>query len=496
MIKLVDFVNNLKEYKLTAFMNNPQNKFNIQNFIRGTFGVGTAEGQKRVVVDHPENPNKVLKIGCTEDGIWDNASENAMYQTILRFHKTGTPFNSSGDVISNSDLALFPACETYNNDPFILVADKVYTAETLPEYQEWCKKDAQNLFSTKVLTDGYLWTAFLLSYRDPISGQYVLKNDLDRAMMILSSISIHSDIGFESPFNRGVIKDAGGTLRACILDLGSCLPIFNDEQRPKCYHCSDNSGRLVPISMSDVSVQNNITEIVGYKTFYGCSNPACSHSINTVINQYNTKQLIDPELLDVNVYNTFINDIKYKSSFYPDYIKLLYLDSGLANVPIGMDKPMFYQYLCQFIPNDLIVSDGAKFHTAYENYVFKTIASLINVSFVNLNNSQINPLASLILNEEQNIRLINGGALPYTTYKANIAAALQNYGITGENIICKISSITYLSMIINFFKSQGNQVNFYQYYEVQTPEIFVQSLPNYYQLYGNEIVELFNHLHV
>lgn len=494
MIKLNELVNNIKEYKLTAYMNDARNKYNIQSFINSAFGMGTSEGQKRVVVDHPEDPTKVLKIGCTEDGIWDNACENAMYQTLLRYHQTNTPFNSTGEVITTSDLSLFPGCCTYNNDPFILVADKVYTAETLPEYAEWKAKDAPNLYSTKVLTDGYLWTAFLLSYRDPITQNYILKADIERAMYILSAMSIHSDIGFESPFNKGVRKDASGTLRACILDLGSCLPIFNDAQRPNCYHCSDNSGKLIPISMSNIGNQHNITEVVSYRAIYGCTNPACSHAINTVINQYNSKRQVDPELLDVNVFNTFINDIRYKSAMYPDYIKLLYLDSGLANVPIGMDKNQFYQYLCQFIPQEIITSDNAKFHAAYENYVFKTIATLINVSFST--NAQMSPLANIILNEARNIQMINSGSLNYSTYKNNITQALAQYGITGQNIVCKISSITYLSCIINFFKSQNLPVNFYQYYEVNSPEAFVQLLPNYYQMYGNDLVNLFQHLHV
>lgn len=492
MLTTKNLINALKEYKFSAFLNNPANKGIIKGFLRDTLKLCTYEGQKRVVVDHPEDQSKVLKIGCTEDGIWDNAAENIMYNTIKRYHMNNIPIGQN-DFITQQDMLLFPETQLLENDPFILVSEKVYTSETLPEYKEWKETQGRNLYASNSFTDGYLWTAFLLHYKDPLTGRNILKEDLDRAFKILSNISIHSDLGYESPFNKGVRK-VGSTLRVVILDMGSCLPIIDNVQRPKCTACADNSGLLSYVSFVDLDPSKlDIIEISNLKGFYGCSNPSCQHNHAAVYNSFRQKGGIPNELLDVNVYNNFLMDIKFRPNLYPSYIKLFYLDSSLANIPIGLNKEDVYNYLLQVGLTKEELSEVGRFKVVYENHVFKTVATIINSSYVTT--GMQNNLYNYIFNPN-NPQAINSGALSFSNFKGNIANILASYNITGANIICKISAIMYLSIIINSFKQTNNSIEntFYAYYEINDVNVFLSTMAFYYQMYGNDIVDLFNNL--
>lgn len=492
-MNLQDLINGLKEFKISAFMNIPQNKYSIQNFIKSTFKVMTYEGQKRVVINNPQDPNSVIKIGCSEDGIWDNACEYIMYHSLYNMYQNRTPINGNGDLLTEEDILLFPKCELIGEDPFLLKAERIETPDTLEEYKVWKKEVASLKYHGMSYSDAFLWTEFLLTYQDPVSKQTVLKNDFDKGFKILNAVSIHSDLGYESPLNKGV-RRVNGVLRGVFLDLGSCLPIVNNEQRPKCPACGATMGGTLHYHHVPVidfnAIEKGVTGLVEHKGFYVCNQPSCVNYGTYVLQNYQHVCYVPIELMDLNVFNNFINDIRFNPKKYPSYVTLFYFYTHLVNAPIGMDKTTYYQWLQQNVEQQYL-SNNVAFNVSYENYVFKTIASIVNTAYVsNVNN----PLASIIFNPNNKIQITNG-QLTYSVYKNNIKQALAMFGITGENITCKISAITYLSQLVDGLKEAGNNLTFYSLYDLDQNN-FVASLNIYQNVYGQDLLNLHNNLHL
>ena len=69
------------------------------------------------------------------------------------------------------------------------------------------------------------------------------------------------------------------------------------------------------------------------------------------------------------------------------------------------------------------------------------------------------------------------------------------FGITGENITCKISAITYLSQLVDGLKEAGNNLTFYSLYDLDQNN-FVASLNIYQNVYGQDLLNLHNNLHL
>lgn len=489
----------LKEFKILSFMNNPQNKYIIQNFIKSNFSLATAEGQKRIVINDPQDNTKVIKIGCSEDGIWDNSCEYIMYQTIFNLCKSQSIINTmTQDRITESDLLLFPNCELVEGDPFLLRAEKIETPETLTEFHEWKNTTAKLKYPGASMTDAYLWNEFLLTYVDPISKQPILKNDFDRGFAILNSISIHSDLGYESPFNKGV-RRVNGTLRGVFLDLGSCLPIIDMNQRPICPACGQTHGGILSyyhIGINDLNqLKDGIIEASTIKSFYTCSNPSCTNNSKFVVSSYLETQLLPPELYDTNVFNDFINQIRFNPSKYTSYVTLFYTYAHLVSAPIGMDKAQFYTYISNFIPKDYL-NNNVSFNISYENYVFKTIASLFNTCFIT-QNQNFNPLTAILNNSEISYQIVRG-QLNFNTYKNSLQRALAQYNITGSHIVCKISAITYLSKLVEGLhtNSSNSDITFYRLYELDNNS-FINTMQMFIQMYGQQdVINLFNFLHL
>lgn len=499
MLNLKNLVNGLKEYKVSAFMNIPQNKYSIQTYLKNSFNMMTYEGQKRVVIVNPDDPKTVIKIGCSEDGIWDNACEYIMTSTLNSLANNRTPIGPEGYIITPDDLNLFIRTELVNNDPFLLKAERVETPDSLEEFKQWKDTVAKIKYSGRMVNDSLLWTEFLLTYQDPITKQCILKNDFDKGFKILNQISIHSDLGYESPLNKGV-KRINGTLRGVFLDLGSCLPIINDNQRPRCpkcgqMHLNTTTGLLnyYHVEVSDYnSIEKGVDTIIKLKGFYICNNPSCTNYGKFVLEDFQNSHFVPVELIDMNVFNNFINDIRYNPKKYPSYTTLFYVYSHIVSAPIGMDKPTFYQWLQQNVDNQYL-ADSTIFNVVYENYIFKTIASLVNTAYV----PQVqNPLTAMLLSQEYETSITNG-QLTYSVFKNNFQQALAAYGITGQNIVCKISAIVYLSHLVNGLKKIPNNGNltFYSLYDLDINN-FLASLSNYQNVYGRDLQDLYNFLHL
>lgn len=493
-MNLNQIVNGLKEFKVSAFMNNPQNKYVIQNFVKSTMNTITYEGQKRIVIVNPEDERTVIKIGCSEDGIWDNACEYIMYSTIKNLYLNKTPISQTGEVLSDTDILLFPNCELVKEDPFLLKAERIETPETLEEYKQWKNTIASVKYPGKNLTDAFLWTEFLLTYQDPVSKQCVIKNDFDRGFEILSKISIHSDLGYESPLNKGV-RRVNGVLRGVFLDLGSCLPIINDSQRPKCPKCGQTVGGTLHYYYAPIdnfnSIERGVDSIVEFKGIYVCDQPSCEYYGRHVLDSYQYKGYAPLDLRDSRVFDAFINDIRFNPAKFPSYITLFYFYTHIVSAPIGMDKEKYYVWLSNNVDKNFL-SNNIAFNVSYENYVFKTIASIVNPAYIT---QAGNNMVSALINDANIRNLIMNGQLSYINFKNQFANALATYNIIGENITCKISAIAYLSHLVNGFKERGNTVTFYDLYD-QDKNSFVSNLQVFVQVYGNNLELLYNHLHL
>lgn len=198
-------VKNLLSYKVLAF-GSGVNKTDLVEYLRDNAD-NLRGGQKRLVVDNPDNKDEILKISYTLDGLYDNMNDVLCYNTLCDLLDKGE--------ISNDDIQLFSNARMLNDDPMIIVEKAHITYRDCNEFQEW-KKDNKDRY--RDLYDADLWATFISTVED-------LKEDHDRIQNILRKYFIPSDATLTvEPDNYGIAYE-GNKLRLVFYDMGSVLPI-------------------------------------------------------------------------------------------------------------------------------------------------------------------------------------------------------------------------------------------------------------------------------
>lgn len=481
----------LKELKGLIHLDDPKSKYLINNIIK-SYGIDTREGQKRIVFNSPlENElNIIYKVGTTETGVRDNASEVAMYQLIK--------FLKQQNIITEDEFLLFPSAEIINEDPFIIKNTRCIRPEECEEFIKFSNEYKR--YSPGALSDIELWATFIVQYRDPITNQRVLFNDYIRGQKVLSRICVVSDNTLKEPLNF-CVRNINGTLRLAFIDLGSCVPYLSNDYGKSnskiiCPKCGQGQLHYVALDIDpDVVPQSEILHAL--PGIYACSNPACTEYAGTVADRLGDKHKgIDPLMYDYVVYDHFMRNVLFNINNYKEIVFMLAQYGGYFYPQLGLDKRGFYENLMsllkQFGVNEI---SSLKLNAMYENYVFKTLSLMIRDSN--------QPLYGLLNNPEVPVKIIQG-AISYSDYLQEIVRIGATYGVTAESTICKLAAITYLSLLISAYnahiapKNNVTKVLFYVVYslDLQTFGNFIAQFHGNMPNFQSEVQRLHSHLNL
>lgn len=212
-------------------------------------------GQKRIVIDNPENSNEVLKVSYTLDGLYDNMNDVICYNTLLDLEKDGR--------IEPDDLKLFNDARLLNDDPMIIVETAQTTYRDCKEFKDWYD-DNKHKYADLYQAD--LWAVY-------ISTISSLRRDYNRIQSILAEYFVPSDgtITVE-PDNYGIWYE-GNQMRLIFYDMGSVVPILNREL-PICPECGADL-RYVPIELDDKRGGLSHEDAEMLEGVYGCTSSSC-----------------------------------------------------------------------------------------------------------------------------------------------------------------------------------------------------------------------------
>ncbi len=267
-------------------------------------------GQKRIVIDNPENSKEVIKISYSMDGLYDNMNEVICYNTLLDMEYNGE--------ITKDDLKLFSNATLLNDDPMLIVETAFETYRECEEFDKWLEDNRDDYRDMKKAD---LWAIF-------ISTDEVLRDDYNRIQQILRKF-IPSDATLTlEPDNYGIWHE-GNRIRLVLYDMGSIVPIVG-KNRPKCPNCGSD------LTYVGIKIERKLSLEAAERLegIYGCENEGCSfysqkvYKLNRGIGKirdsrvyaeyvdYNQRDLDDLYALDCN---WFVPE--YRIYSYDKYIK-------------------------------------------------------------------------------------------------------------------------------------------------------------------------------
>lgn len=263
MIKERDLIRALKFYKVDVYSDNTSRE-TLTDFLRDQEKI-VYQGQKRIVViDKVDRESTVLKIAYSIQGLRDNIQECICSQFLVDLNREGK--------ISDDELNRFGLAQPIDHDPFIIKMAPGTTIDNDKEFNEWYENNKY-----KIGTDITKVRAIPLWLKE----QPTLAEDFTKIQEIAANYLIASDISLNEPLNYVIDIEGDGynrRKRLRLIDLGSCLPIFESEDgdsRPRCPYC--DSGKLVyiPFNLRDSrSIDTKDVELLEGK--YGCSSKRCS----------------------------------------------------------------------------------------------------------------------------------------------------------------------------------------------------------------------------
>lgn len=234
-------------------------------------------GQKRIVIDNPDNDKEIIKISYTIDGLYDNMNEVICYNTLLDMEYDGT--------ITKDDLKLFADAKLLNNDPMMIVETAYTTYRECEEFKKWLDENKDDYRDMKKAD---LWAIF-------ISSDEYLREDYNRIQYILSKFRefVSSDVTLTAePDNYGIGYE-GSKPYLVLFDMGSVVPTI-DKTMPTCPNCGSD---LVYVNIQ-LNKKLSLSASERLEGIYGCTNTACTY---TKTNVYNLKSGIG-KIKDSRIY--------------------------------------------------------------------------------------------------------------------------------------------------------------------------------------------------
>lgn len=416
-------------------------------------------GTKRIVINHPSNPNKVIKIAYKKAGVDDNVYDIIMSRYI------GTYENI--DPILRSNVALSTLVTV--GSTFMISCDKIVVAKDF----EPLKKFIRDNWNTGVTPNMRKAILRYVANDNDLMRQY---NDLRVAMRKANIINSDIDI-FSEPANYG-FKLEGGSVKLVLCDIGSCIPMF-ENTHPKCPKC--NSDLKPIIKKMDHSQETedmiNADDIFEKRGLYSCTNMSCVNNIDKISSpesifssvsadealsmriNYDYTQLVDTEVFNryvmekfdairrnkvymIGAYNPteYVGDINaYAEALrndFPDAYNRIANEYVAGNTPLMV--VMFNNYVSQRDANR-IAQNALDIQNFYENsrYLFQggflNAYAFINILVSNFQNTigNSNDVWSFV----QQFELDQAVADIYLMYIYDNAPDFRNINLGNPNVV-------------------------------------------------------------
>lgn len=212
-------------------------------------------GQRRLVIDAPDNQNTCLKIAHCPEGMKDNKNDLATSWYLSQLSEDGTPLLNklAGRVV----LSVMTAA----SNPSIIRVQKVSPMERNTKVKDYMQRNG-----ISYLKEG------IISF---IANDANLAEDAYYVTDTITKYCIACDISDESePDNKGLVYSPQfGREVNTLLDIGSVVPMLDSSYDPKCPICGSklvyNVKRLTPTSQY---INRNISRGSYTCTKYDCAN--------------------------------------------------------------------------------------------------------------------------------------------------------------------------------------------------------------------------------
>lgn len=264
-------------------------------------GVSYMSGTKRIVIQHPNNPAKVIKIGFKKAGVDDNLND-VMTSNYINTLNNGDPILKSNIVLSTP----FQVGST-----FMIICDKIEIAREFKPFLEYVKSQSGNVNLRKAMLK------YISMNPDLLSQYNSLRLAIRAARVLNADINILSE-----PANYG-FRMNGNRIMLMLCDIGSCTPTYRSTM-PKCKLCQNDLHPIIKKLEIGAMMERAIgtDDISRQRDMYSCSSPGCANNIDKVdVNAtiYTASTADDIlrdqvfenyiDLVDTEVFNNYVQDM-------------------------------------------------------------------------------------------------------------------------------------------------------------------------------------------
>ena len=268
-------------------------------------------GTKRIVIDHPKDNGKCIKIAYKESGVQDNEYDLIMSHTILEGRDIPR--------ILTTNVALSYPYEI--GSAFMIVAEKAIIPSTFGPLLDWAKKEHTSSDNLREIMLKYI--ASIPSLRN----QY---NDIREG---LRKIAVEADTDiYSEPFNYA-FKMNNKDIDIILIDIGSVIPRVGNIY-PKCPKCNAPLVQRIKTITTDNSTFNRrlkTADITLDRGMYRCTDRSCSLSADEdesrSLGRDNYADTLDKmigadytSLVDTEVFTRYVSDVHKELKEHKIYI--------------------------------------------------------------------------------------------------------------------------------------------------------------------------------
>lgn len=359
--QLINLLRTIRSYEI-AVLAGGEHAQDFRARLQAELNIEVQAGHKRVVVDDPSDPNYVLKIAASYEGVLGNMNEIICYQRICEL----VDMNS----IPVDCKILFAKTEFLDDDvkdPFIIRQAKGITP-----------------FKDQTFINFINQNTALAPNANPLEfwPLYISQNERFRADLLTLSnvISEHFAASDINPYLEGlnyaeVIHN--GVPRLVLIDMDSCIPLsinsFGQYDRPLCPKCGQPLKYLPPLI--GTAINNIYDPRLSKGAYYACMTANCLHNFQN-INSDNPHA--KGEVQDITVYNKYRLD--HMSEILYMYLdKCSYFNPGPGIRTFGD----YYAHYMAFKP----MAIESEVTVGFNNYINAETANTLSIFWELIQNS-------------------------------------------------------------------------------------------------------------
>lgn len=286
--QLIELLRTIRSYEI-AVLAGGEHAQDFRSRLQAQLNIEVQAGHKRVVVDDPSDPNYVLKIAASYEGVLGNMNEIICYQRICEL----VDMNQ----IPSDCKILFAKTEFLDNDvkdPFIIRQAKGITPFKDQTFLAFVQQNTPLAPSANPLE---FWPLYL-------SQNPQFRKDLVTLSTVISEHFVASDV---NPYLEGLNfaeTIQNGVPRLVLIDMDSCIPLsinnFGQYDRPLCPKCGQPMKYLPPLI--NEALNNIYDPRLSKGAYYACTTPNCLHNFQN-INGENPHA--KGEVQDITIYNRY-----------------------------------------------------------------------------------------------------------------------------------------------------------------------------------------------